>query len=191
MLLIAGLILFFGAHLVPTMPSMRAGLAQRFGGTGYRLAFSLVSLLGLLAIVFGYGEARTAGWNAALWTPPTFTKHISFLLMWPAFVLLVATYVPSRIRDAAKHPMLAAIKIWALAHLIANGDLASILLFGTFLAYGVYDRISVKKRAATGPLGDRQGGFLGDLIAVGVGTGLFLLMLKWGHAALIGVSLFG
>ena len=80
----------------------------------------------------------------------------------PAFILLVAAYVPSRIRTALKHPMLAAVKLWALAHLIANGDLASLMLFGSFLAYGVFDRISVKRRAALGPLGDRQPAWKGD-----------------------------
>lgn len=191
MLLVVGLVIFLGAHLLPTIPRLREQLVSAFGAIGYKVGFSLVSLFGLVLLVYGYGEARTAAWNVALWNPPVFTKHISFLLMWPAFILLVATYVPSRIGTAAKHPMLAAIKIWALAHLIANGELASILLFTTFLAYGVYDRISVKKRERLMPARAAQGGFLGDMIVVGVGTAAYLLMLKWGHGALIGVTLIG
>ena len=88
------------------------------------------------------------------------------LLMLPALVLLVAAYVPSRIRTAVRHPMLASVKLWAFAHLLTNGDLASVLLFGSFLAYGVYDRISVRHRVALGPLGTASGGMAQDAIAI-------------------------
>ena len=191
MLLIAGLILFLGAHLVPTFPQARAGLARRFGDNGYKLAFSIVSLIGFVLIVYGFGQARTAPWNAVLWSPPVWTKHIAFLLMWPAFILLVAAYIPSHIRDRAKHPMLAAVKIWALAHLIANGDLAGVLLFASFLAYGVFDRISVKKRQALGPLGNKTGGIFNDVLVVLIGSFAYAFMLTFGHAWLIGVRLIG
>jgi uncharacterized membrane protein len=191
MLLIAGLILFLGAHLVPTFPQARAGLARRLGDNGYKIAFSIVSLIGFVLIVYGFGQARTAPWNAVLWSPPVWTKHIAFLLMWPAFILLVAAYIPSHIRDRAKHPMLAAVKIWALAHLIANGDLAGVLLFASFLAYGVIDRISVKKRQALGPLGRKTGGFFNDVLVVLIGSFAYAFMLTFGHAWLIGVRLIG
>lgn len=191
MLLILGLILFLGAHLVPTVPKTRAGLRLALGEMGYKGLFSIVSLIGLVLIVYGYGAARTASWNTVLWSPPVWTKHIAFLLMWPAFILLVATYIPSRIRDRAKHPMLAAVKIWALAHLIANGDLAGVLLFASFLAYGVFDRISVKKRQALGPLGDRQGGLGNDILVVVIGSLAYAFMLTMGHSWLIGVRLIG
>jgi uncharacterized membrane protein len=189
MLLILGLILFLGVHLVPTFPQARADLRMRLGENAYKGVFSLVSLLGLVLIVIGFGEARMASWNMVLWSPPVWTKHIAFALMLPAFILLVATYIPSHIRDRAKHPMLAAVKIWALAHLIANGDLAGVLLFGSFLAYGVYDRISVKRRGALGPLGASHGGALNDALVVVIGLALYALMLTKGHAWLIGVSL--
>jgi uncharacterized membrane protein len=189
MLLIIGLVIFLGAHLVPTFPETRAALRIRLGESGYKGLFSLVSLLGLLLIALGFGEARMASWNMVLWSPPVWTKHIAFALMLPAFILLVATYIPSHIRDRAKHPMLAAVKIWALAHLIANGDLAGVLLFGSFLAYGVYDRISVKRRGALGPLGARHGGVFNDALVVLIGLVLFALMLTKGHAWLIGVPL--
>jgi uncharacterized membrane protein len=189
-LLIAGLVLFIGAHLVPTLPRLRAALTDGLGDGLYRIAFSLVSGAGLVLIVLGYGEARgLAGGNPELWAPPTWMRHIVFLLMIPAMVLLVAAYVPSRIRTAVRHPMLAALKIWAFAHLLANGDLASVLLFGSLLAYGVWDRISVRDRASLGPLGDAEGGIGGDATAVIVGLVLYGLMLVWGHAWLIGVPL--
>jgi uncharacterized membrane protein len=191
MLLIAGLILFLGVHLAPAFPEARAGLARRFGENGYKIAFSVVSLIGFVLIVYGFGQARTAPWNVVLWSPPVWTKHIAFLLMWPAFVLLVAAYAPSHIRDRAKHPMLAAVKIWALAHLIANGDLAGVILFASFLAYAVFDRISVKKRQAFGPLGRKAGGVFNDVLVVLIGTFAYAFMLTFGHAWLIGVRLIG
>ena len=114
---------------------------------------------------------------------------LTLALMLVAFILLAAAYIPSRIRTAVKHPMLAAVKLWAFAHLLVRGDLASLLLFGSFLAYGVFDRISVKKRHALGPLGAAQGGLKGDIVVVAVGTVAYLLMLLFGHAYLIGVPL--
>ncbi|MEI2735066.1 MAG: NnrU family protein [Rhodoblastus sp.] len=189
--LILGLLIFIGVHLVPTSAPARAGLVAKLGENQYKIAFSVASFVGFALIVWGFGLARHAGANVQLWTPPTWTKHIAFALMWPAFVLLVAAYVPSHIRDKAKHPMLAAIKIWALAHLLANGDLAGVLLFAGFLAWAVYDRISVKKRAALGPLGTRHGGVAQDVIVVVVGTVAYFAMLLWGHPLLIGVRLIG
>ncbi|MFO1133671.1 MAG: NnrU family protein [Rhodoblastus sp.] len=189
--LILGLLIFIGVHLVPTSAPAREGLVGKLGEAQYKIAFSVASFVGFALIVWGFGLARHSGANVQLWTPPTWTKHLAFALMWPAFVLLVAAYVPSHIRDRAKHPMLAAIKVWALAHLLANGDLAGVLLFAGFLAWAVYDRISVKKRAALGPLGTRHGGVAQDIVVVVVGTLAYLAMLFWGHPLLIGVRLIG
>jgi uncharacterized membrane protein len=190
LLLVVGLIIFFGIHLVPTNPGLRNGLRDRFGATPYQIAFSVLSLLGFALIVTGYHKLQILpGKNPQLWAPPTWTKHVAFALMLPALILLVAAYVPSRIRTAAKHPMLLAIKIWALAHLIANGTLGALVLFLSFLAFAVYDRISVKKRAAAGPLGNRTGGIGGDLTVLVVGTALYAFMLLYGHQALINKAL--
>lgn len=189
--LILGLLIFIGVHLTPTSPPARQGLIARLGEGQYKIAFSVASFVGFALIVWGFGLARHSGANIQLWTPPTWTKHIAFALMWFAFVLLIAAYVPSHIRDRAKHPMLAAVKIWALAHLLGNGDLAGVLLFAGFLAWAVYDRISVKKRGALGPLGTRHGGVSQDIIVVVVGTAAYLAMLFWGHPWLIGVRLIG
>jgi uncharacterized membrane protein len=189
-LLIGGLALFMCIHLIPTRPSLRAAVVGTLGPGIYRVLFSLVSIAGLVLIVLGYGHMQGLGrGNPQLWVPPAWTKHVVFLLMIPAMILLVAAYVPSRIRSAVGHPMLTALMIWAFAHLLANGDLASVLLFGSLLGFAVYDRISVIDRASPGPLGNAMGGALHDIPVIAAGLGLYALMLFWGHAKLIGVPL--
>ena len=189
--LLIGLIVFFGIHLVPTMPTLRSGIANRIGPAGYQATFSVISLVGFLLIVLGYAQMQMAPSriNPQLWVSPSWTRHIAFLLMLPAFILLAAAYVPSRIRDAAKHPMLTAIMLWAIAHLLVRGDLAAFLLFGSFLLYAIYDRISVTNRVSLGPLGARKGSAKGDVAAVLIGLATYAVMLLWGHAALIGKPL--
>lgn len=188
-ILVLGLLIFFAIHIVPMQTGLRAGLVGRFGEGGYKGLFSVLSTIGLVLIVIGYAKLQAhAGKNPELWTPPIFLRHITLLLMLPAMILLVAAYVPSRIRTVTKHPMLVAIKLWALGHLLANGDLASIVLFGSFLAYAVVDRISLKHRHAPGPLGDRRGGLAGDLTAIVVGTALYGALLFFAHAWLFGVA---
>jgi uncharacterized membrane protein len=189
--LLSGLFLFFGIHLLPTQPNVREGIRKNIGVGGYMAIFNIVSLLSFVMIVIGYGQMQGAPTriNPQLWVSPPWARHITFLLMIPAFILLAAAYVPSRIRDAAKHPMLASIKLWAFAHLLVRGDLAGVLLFGSFLAYGIYDRISVKNRVALGPLGTRKGTLRGDIIAVVLGLAAYAFMLLWGHAYLIGKPL--
>ena len=188
--LIFGLAAFVGLHLVPANPGLRADLRDRMGPSAYLLVFSVLSLVSLILIAMGYGEAHGLGrGNVQLWTPPLLMRHVTMLLMLPAFILLAAAYIPSRIRTAVKHPMLAAIKIWALAHLLVRGDLASLLLFGGLLAYAVFDRISVKKRGALGPLGAATGTPRGDVMAILIGGFAYAVMLLWGHNALIGVPI--
>ncbi|MBV8849019.1 MAG: NnrU family protein [Methylobacteriaceae bacterium] len=191
-LLIIGLVLFLGIHVVPMSPSLKASIIARIGENGYKLAFSVLSLIGLVLIVIGFGQFRGSAGDIELWSPPTWTRHIAFALMLPAFILIVAAYVPSDIRAwAGGHPMLLGVILWAFAHLVANGDLAGLLLFGAFLVWAVVDRISAGKRAALGPLGRRSGHLTGDIIAVAIGALLYALMLKWGHPLLIGVPLIG
>jgi uncharacterized membrane protein len=189
LVLVIGLVLFFAIHLVPSNRELRDGLVARFGEGGYKGLFALVSLIGLVLIVLGFHKLQLhPGKNPQLWYPPVWSRHIALALMLPAMIALVAAYVPSRIHTALKHPMLVAIKIWALAHLLANGDLASLVLFGSFLAFAVYDRISVKRRAAPGPLGAKTGPWYNDLIVLGAGTALYLVFLLWLHQLLIGVA---
>jgi uncharacterized membrane protein len=190
MVLIVGLILFLGVHLVPTSPELRDGLKERIGETPYKFLFSILSAIGLVVIVLGFHKLQLhPGKNPVLWDPPVWTRHIAVALMLPAMILLVAAVIPSRIRTAVRHPMLIAIKTWALAHLLANGDLAALLLFGSFLAFAVYDRISVKKRGAQGPLGNATpSGPLNDVAVVVIGVALYAALLLGGHQWLIGVS---
>jgi uncharacterized membrane protein len=189
-LLIGGLALFIVVHLVPTRPSLRAGLVGTLRPGIYRGLFSLVSIAGLVLIVLAYGHMQGLGrGNPQLWVPPAWIKHVVFLLMIPAMILLVAAYVPSRIRSAVGHPFLTAIMIWAFAHLLANGDLASVLMFGLLLGFAVYDRISVISRPSPGPLGNARGRAFYDILAIAGGLGLYALLLFWGHAKLTGVPL--
>lgn len=189
LVLIIGLVVFFAIHLVPSNVALREGLTARFGETGYKAIFGAVSLIGLVLIVIGFAKLQLhPGKNLQLWAPPLWTQHVAAGLMLPAMVALVAAYVPSRIHTMLMHPMLVAIKIWALAHLLANGDLASLVLFGSFLAFAVYDRISVKRRGATGPLGAKTGPWFNDVIVLALGTALYLVVLLWAHELIIGVS---
>lgn len=193
LLLILGLVLFLGIHSVSIVSADgRNRLVQQMGEGPWKGLYSLVSLAGFVLIVIGYGAAREA--PVLLYTLPTGFRHLAALLMLPVFVLLLATYLPGRIQRAARHPMLLAVKLWALAHLLANGTLADVLLFGGFLAWAVADRISVKKRAARGltrAAPALPGSKANDAIAVVGGLGLYVLFVVWAHAFLFGVRPFG
>jgi uncharacterized membrane protein len=147
---------------------------------------SLTSLVGLVLIVYGFGQYRAHDW-VQVWTPPAADRHITMLLMWLAFISLAAMGKnPSRIRGWLRHPMLVAVKIWALAHLLANGDLGGMVLFGSFLAWAVWDRIAVKRRGDIGAA--RLDHFTkSDAIVVVAGTLAYVAMLFL-HPVLIGVS---
>lgn len=185
-LLIIGLLVFFGIHSMsivaePTRDRLRA----RLGEGGWKGLYSLLSVVGLALLVYGYGEARMA--PQILYIPPPWLRHVAMLLLLPVFVLLLATYLPGRIKSTVKHPTFAAIKLWALAHLLANGMLADLLLFGAFLAWGVAGRISMKRRTSR-PLPGPAPSVLNDVIAVLAGLGLYVVFVLWGHAWLIGVA---
>lgn len=181
--LILGLILLLGAHLVPTFPELRRKLIGRLGEGAYRGLFTLVSILGLVLIVWGFAAAPFI----PVWYPPVWTRHLALVLMLPAVVLIVAAYVPGRIKATLRHPFLAGVKIWALAHLLANGDVASMLLFGALLAYGVYDRVAVKRREAAAPIHEPAHALRNDAIAVVAGLAAYALIVAWLHPLLIGV----
>jgi uncharacterized membrane protein len=187
-LLVLGLIVFIGVHAVPMMTDLRDSLRARLGAGGYRIAFTIASLAGFALLVYGYGAARAEG-SPLLYDPPVWMRHVTMLLMLPVFVFLVASGAPTgRIKKAVKHPMVLAVKIWAFAHLLANGDLASVLLFASFLAWAVIDRISLKRRPAT--LGGAAAGApsaAGDIVSLVVGLGLYLAFVFYLHELLIGV----
>ncbi len=187
--LIVGLAIFHASHLFVTRRDARAAAIDRLGVNGYRAVFSVVSLAGLALIVWGFAEYRATGW-IDVWYPPAFTRHIAALLMLFASVFLVAYFIPSHIKTKLKHPMLVSIKTWALAHLIANGDLGSILLFGSFLAWGVMARIAAKKRGDNGPV-VAPSGYRNDVIVVVVGLALYVALGLYFHPYVIGVPAFG
>ncbi len=188
-LMIVGLVAFFTLHLVPANRELRDGLVARFGEGPYKIGFSILSLIAFVVIIMGFAKMQDPHYlgskNPILWYPPVWSRHLAMLLMLPAFIALVSAYVPSRIGAVLKHPMLVAVKIWALAHLLANGDAAGLVLFSSFLAYAVYDRISLKRR---GNVGKSAAGVsvINDAIVVGIGLTLFILMLFYGHPLLIG-----
>ncbi len=189
LVMVLGLLVFFAIHLVPSNVELKNGLIARFGEGGYKGLFAIVSVVGLALIVLGFYKLQLhPGKNPQLWEPPVWTRHLALALMPFSMIALVATYVPSRIHTVLKHPMLVAIKIWALAHLLANGDLASLVLFGSFLAFAVYDRISVKRRHALGPLGTKEGPWYNDIIVVVLGLALYAAIVVWLHELVIGAS---
>ena len=181
-LLIVAIAVFFGTHLVPTLP-LRGRLVERLGETGYKIAFSLLSIASFVFLVWAFAKAPVV----QVWSPPGWTRWVAIALMLPAFIFMVAAYVPGKIKEKLKHPFLVAIKTWALAHLIANGDLASIILFASFLAYAAYDRITLKRREATGLITvPATGPPRNDVIAVVLGAALYVAFLVWLHPLLIG-----
>lgn len=185
-ILILGLVIFLGAHTLTTLRDTRAGLIAQLGEGRYKGLYSLVSAIGLILIIYGFGSYRAAGY-IPVWEPPTWTRHLAIPLVWLAFIALISTYAPpGKIKGWLHHPMLAAVKIWALAHLLANGDLGSIILFGSLLAWAVWDRIAVKKRGDLGA--PASASFTkGDAIAVIAGTVAAAVMI-FIHPYVIGVS---
>jgi len=184
--LLIGIVVFLGVHTLTTLREPRAALIARLGEGPYKGLFSLGALVGFVLIVWGFSIYRSEGWFQ-IWYPPTWTRHLTITLMWFAFVALACMNpAPSRIRGWLRHPMLVAIKIWALAHLIANGDLGGMLLFGAFLAWAVYDRIAVKRRGDLGA--PRVSSFTPtDGVNLAVGTVAYIAMIFL-HPYLIGVS---
>lgn len=188
--MILGLVLFLGAHTLTTQRDLRARLVASMGDGGYKIGYSLVSLAGLALIVWGFAHYRSSEW-VNLWTPPRALKHLNILLMLPATILVVAAYIRGRIYATVKHPMLAGVKLWAFGHLLANGDLGGIILFGSFLGWAVFDRISLKRRADPGAPPIPVGGIGNDLIAVAVGVVAYLALAFAFHPVVIGVPVMG
>jgi uncharacterized membrane protein len=183
--LVAGLLIFFGVHSIRIYaPAWRDAMLARFGAGGWKAAYSVVSIVGFVLIVGGYAQARLE--PVVLYLPPTWLRHLTMLLMLPVFPLLLAAYLPGRIKAAVKHPMLTATKAWALSHLLANGMLADVLLFGGFLAWAVLDRISAGKRPQ--PASTVLGPVRNDVIAVVGGLLLYVVFAFWAHTRLIGVA---
>jgi len=179
--LIIGLVLFFGVHVFSSMRGARQKLIARIGEGPYKGIYSLISTIGFVLIVAGMARAQTV----MLWTPPEWGRFAAIWFMPFAFISLVSAYVPGNIKRVTAHPMLWGFTLWSLLHLLANGDLAGLLLFGTFGLYSVHAMSSQNARG-TKPLPPRRPAAF-DVIAVAIGLLVYWLLLKY-HGKLFGVA---
>jgi uncharacterized membrane protein len=188
-LLLVGLVLFFAVHSVSIVNEpWRDGMVAKMGDIPWKVLYTVISIVGIVLIVKGYGQARLD--PIVLYTPPSWMRHLAMLLLLPVFPLFLAAYFPGRIKSAAKHPMLLATKIWATAHLLVNGTLADVFLFGAFLAWAVADRISMKHRAQR-PLPGPPASKVNDIIVVGGGLFVYVAFVLWLHGWVTGIPLVG
>lgn len=190
-LLLLGLALFLGVHSTRIVAeSWRTATIARVGEMPWKGIYSLLSIAGFVLLVIGYGAARQS--PVVLYAPPVWTRHLAALLTIPAFVLLAAAYVPGNaIKRAVGHPMMAGVKVWALAHLLANGTLADVLLFGTFLAWAVLGFIAARRRDRAAGTSYPAGPASRTAIAVVVGLVAWAVFAFALHRPLIGVAPFG
>lgn len=190
LLLIVGLVLFISGHLVTTMRERRARLIERFGQNGYLGLYSAVAAVGLALVTFGFARYRVGGW-IDIWYPSEGLRQIATWLALPSIVLIVASYVRGRIYATLKHPMLIGTALWAIAHLLVNGDLGSIILFGSLLAWVIYDLMTLRVRSDAGAPPIPVGGRGNDLIAIMAGVVAYLALTLVFHPVVIGVPVFG
>jgi uncharacterized membrane protein len=190
LIMVVGLVLFLGAHVFTTQRAARASVVAAMGEGTYKIIYTVVALAGLALICWGFSQYRADGF-APIWDPPKFLKHINIALMLPAVILVVAAYIRGHIYAKLKHPMLAGVKLWAFGHLLANGDLGGIILFGSILAWAVYDRISLKRRADAGGPPIPVGGIGNDVIAVVVGIIAYLALAFAFHPVVLGIPVMG
>jgi uncharacterized membrane protein len=188
-IMILGLVVFLGSHVFVSMRPQRAAVVARLGELAYKGLFSLVSVVGIILIGWGFARYRSMGY-IDIWLPPAWTRHVTLVLVWPAIICIVAAYIPGDIKRILKHPMLVGVKLWAVAHLISNGDLGSIILFGSVLAWAVYDRITLKRRSDPGAPPIPVGGRRNDFFAVALGTILYFVLGFWFHPWVIGIAVF-
>ena len=188
-ILILGLGVFIGTHIFVSFREARADLIARVGLPVYRGLFALISVIGLVLIIWGFGQYRAHEW-IQIWSPPAFMRHITIGLMLLATIFFVAAFIPSHTKARLKHPMLAGVKTWALAHLLSNGDLGSILLFGAFLALGVCARITAKRRRDVKPVIE-PAGWTNDALVVLISVVVYLALGYVFHPVVIGVPVFG
>ncbi len=176
-----GIGLFFGLHLVPSFPDTRDRLIGRLGEKGYKAAYSILSLIGLVVIAIGYSRMD----HQELWPTPAWASHLALAVMPLAFILWVAAELKGHIRKTVKHPMIIGILLWAIIHLVNNGDRASLYLFGSFALYSVFSIISFTRRGKVPADAPARG--LHDVLAVVVGMAVFSGVL-WAHGFLFGVT---
>jgi uncharacterized membrane protein len=189
--LLLGLIIFLGVHSVRIVADdWRTRTVARIGPLPWKGIYSALSLLGLGLIVWGFGMARQQ--PVQLWSPPVGLRHLASLLTLAAFILLVSAYVPgNQIKARLHHPMILGVKTWALAHLLANGNLAHTVLFGSFLAWGVLDFIAARRRDRAAAIHYPSGTARATWITITLGTAAWVAVALWLHGLLIGVRAVG
>lgn len=187
MILLLGLLMFLGIHSVSIVDEpWRDRVVCLLGEWQWKGIYSIVAMCGFILIAWGYGEARYDA--VILYTPPVWLRHLALLLLLPVFPLLAAAYFPGRIKTIVKHPMLLSTMLWAASHLLANGSLNGLVLFGSFLIWAIVDRISLQSRPSR-PIPGAPPAKVNDIIALVVGLGIYFAFLYHLHALLIGVSL--
>lgn len=189
--LVLGLLLFLGTHSLRIVAEdWRARQLARLGEKRWQGLFALAAALGFVLLVWGYGQTRLDG--VALWQPPLWTRHLAALLMLPALILVAAAYGPAnRIRAALGHPMVAGVKLWAFAHLLVNGRLGDVLLFGAFLLWAVLDFRAARRRDRRAGVVPVAGSVAATALTVAAGAGVWLAFASFLHRWLIGVPVFG
>lgn len=183
-LIVLGMVLFIGIHLVPLNQGLRERLQQRFGALGYLALFSILSLAGLAIAVIGFRGAEFE----PLWSPPAFARALTMAMMPLAFILLVAAYLPTHLRRLLRHPMLLGLVVWSAVHLLANGDLASTIIFASLLLYALIDMVLSRPRDSLVPKGQPR--WLFDLVAVVIGILVYAGAMH-AHQWFAGVALIG
>lgn len=185
LVLVLGLVLFLGVHFIRVVPGLRPALQARLGEGPYKLVYTAVSLIGFGLIIWGMILAHTSA--QPIWAPPDWSRHVAFTAVPLALILIVSAYAPGHIRHAVRHPMLAGVIVWSGAHLLANGELAAVILFGSFFAWSTITFVSAWMRESVPP---EVKGWGGDLTAIVLGI-LAALVLMNVHGTLFGVAIIG
>jgi len=186
--LVFGLLLFLGVHSIRIFADgWRTAQIARLGAAPWKGVYAVASLIGFGLIVWGFGSARAE--PIVIWSPPLWTRHLAALLMLLAMILLVAAYVPgNRIKAVIGHPMLAATKTWAVAHLLANGNLVDIVLFGTFLLWSIAGFVSGRRRDRVAGVTYPTLGVARDLLTIAIGAAVWAIIVFYAHLRLFGVN---
>jgi len=183
--LLLGLVVFFGVHSISLLAlDWRNRVVERLGRTAWQALYSITALIGFYLLVTGYGAARPSA--AVLYVSPSWLRYVAAVLMLPVFTLALASVLPGRVRERAGHPLLLATMLWAVAHLLTNGSVADVLLFGTFLAWAVTVRLSLARRPAR-PIRTLPSSAVNDVIVVVGGIALYAIFVLWLHARWFGV----
>jgi uncharacterized membrane protein len=186
-LLVLGLVLFLGTHAVSMLRGPRAAVIGRLGENGFKGLYTLISLIGFGLIIWGFGSYRASGY-IPVWTPPVWLRHLSALLLLPVLPLIFSAYAKGFVKARLKHPMILGVKVWSLAHLLSNGDLGSMLLFGGFLLWSVLAFMSMRRRPEQAPAFVPNPGQ--DAAAILAGLIAWLALVSGLHRWLIGVGVF-